>query len=168
MGMGGGGRDPFIAARRPERPMLEMCLSASVTALGMIMAGTGDLECLRLMRELRGRVEGEVGAMQLEYCCGTEGCVEGREWSAPGGVYSRTVIMFLSDSKAYLTLNDLSHRSPLLHRPAPHPPASPPSLLPLPPSPGLVAGDLRHTHGDSDGDWAAVPRRWHGVPGERK
>lgn len=41
--------------------MLEMCLSTSVTALGMIMAGTGDVECLRVMRELRGRVEGEVG-----------------------------------------------------------------------------------------------------------
>ncbi|CAM9513695.1 unnamed protein product, partial [Hapterophycus canaliculatus] len=38
-----------------------MCLSTSVTALGMIMAGTGDIECLRVMRELRGRVEGEVG-----------------------------------------------------------------------------------------------------------
>ncbi|CAN0438388.1 unnamed protein product, partial [Laminaria digitata] len=61
IGMGmGGGRDPFVAARRPERPVLEMCLSTSVTALGMIMAGTGDLECLRLMRELRSRVEGEV------------------------------------------------------------------------------------------------------------
>ncbi|CAN0229608.1 unnamed protein product, partial [Scytosiphon promiscuus] len=60
---GGIGRDPpvaYAAARRPERPVLEMCLSNSVTALGMIMAGTGDVECLRVMRELRGRVEGEV------------------------------------------------------------------------------------------------------------
>lgn len=40
--------------------MLEMCLCNAVAALGMIMAGTGDLECLRVMRELRGRVEGEV------------------------------------------------------------------------------------------------------------
>ncbi|CAN0566882.1 unnamed protein product, partial [Ectocarpus sp. 12 AP-2014] len=60
---GGAGRDPpiaYVAARRPERPVLEMCLSTSVTALGMIMAGTGDVECLRVMRELRARVEGEV------------------------------------------------------------------------------------------------------------
>lgn len=59
----GAGRDApvaYVAARRPERPILEMCLATSVTALGMIMAGTGDLECLRVMRELRGRVEGEV------------------------------------------------------------------------------------------------------------
>lgn len=63
-GAGAGRGDPpvaYAAARRPERPILEMCLSTSVTALGMIMAGTGDLECLRIMRELRGRVEGEVG-----------------------------------------------------------------------------------------------------------
>lgn len=63
-GAGAGRGDPpvaYAAARRPERPILEMCLSTAVTALGMIMAGTGDLECLRVMRELRGRVEGEVG-----------------------------------------------------------------------------------------------------------
>lgn len=58
--VGGTGRDRRLAARRPERPVLEMCLSTAVTSLGMIMAGTGDLECLRVMRELRARVEGEV------------------------------------------------------------------------------------------------------------
>lgn len=39
-----------------------MCLSTAVTALGMVMAGTGDIDSLRVMRELRARVEGEVSA----------------------------------------------------------------------------------------------------------
>ncbi|CAM9600363.1 unnamed protein product, partial [Discosporangium mesarthrocarpum] len=50
--------DPWISLRRPERPILEMCLAAAVSGLGMVMAGTGDLDSLRLLRELRWRVEG--------------------------------------------------------------------------------------------------------------
>lgn len=52
-----------------------MCLSTTVTALGMIMAGTGDLECLRVMRELRSRVEGEVSCFAVAgvRCGGWEG-----------------------------------------------------------------------------------------------
>mmetsp|Transcript_13328 Transcript_13328/g.46314 ORF Transcript_13328/g.46314 Transcript_13328/m.46314 type:complete len:1280 (+) Transcript_13328:1580-5419(+) len=50
-------RNDENAAMRPDRPTLEMCLSAAATALGMVMAGTGDLESLRLLRELRWRVD---------------------------------------------------------------------------------------------------------------
>ena len=42
---------------RPDRPTLEMCLGATAIALGMVMAGTGDLASLRLLRELRWRVD---------------------------------------------------------------------------------------------------------------
>lgn len=59
-GGAGQARDPHLPSRKPERPVLEMCLSTAVTALGMIMAGTGNLDSLRVMRELRARVEGEV------------------------------------------------------------------------------------------------------------
>jgi Proteasome/cyclosome repeat len=42
------------ANRRPEaRSILETCLSTIALGLGMIMAGTGDIESFRLLRELR-------------------------------------------------------------------------------------------------------------------
>jgi anaphase-promoting complex subunit 1 len=53
-------RDPLVLAQRPERPILEMCLATTAIALGLVMAGTGDLACFRLLRELRWRVDGEI------------------------------------------------------------------------------------------------------------
>eukprot|EP00941_MAST-03F_sp_MAST-3F-sp1_P006129 g6129.t1 len=39
--------------KRPDPATLEMCISSVAIALGMVMAGTGDLVTLRLLRELR-------------------------------------------------------------------------------------------------------------------
>jgi anaphase-promoting complex subunit 1 len=55
-----GGRDGVAMAQRPERPILEMCLGTAAVALGMVMAGSGDLDSFRLLRQLRGRVDSEV------------------------------------------------------------------------------------------------------------
>ena len=54
------GADMASLMRRPERPLLEMCLSCVAVSLAMIMAGTGDLNSLRILRELRWRCESEV------------------------------------------------------------------------------------------------------------
>mmetsp|Transcript_6433 Transcript_6433/g.19518 ORF Transcript_6433/g.19518 Transcript_6433/m.19518 type:complete len:1862 (-) Transcript_6433:388-5973(-) len=44
-------------ALRPDRPTVEMALGVVVIALGMVMAGTGDIQSLHLMRDLRRRVD---------------------------------------------------------------------------------------------------------------
>ena len=41
--------------QRPDPATLEMCIGAVAVALGMVMAGRGDLSALRLLRELRGK-----------------------------------------------------------------------------------------------------------------
>ncbi len=46
--------------QRPDRPTLEMCLGASALALSLIMAGTGDLAVLRLLRQLRFKIDTEL------------------------------------------------------------------------------------------------------------
>ena len=48
------------AATKAAQPTIEMCLGATALALAMVMAGSGDLECLRLLRVLRRRVDGDV------------------------------------------------------------------------------------------------------------
>jgi Proteasome/cyclosome repeat len=48
---GSGGMQQVV--RRPQRTVLETCMCAAALGLGMIMAGTGDLECLSILRELR-------------------------------------------------------------------------------------------------------------------
>lgn len=62
-GKGGreGGRDPVARAQRPERPVLEMCLGTAAVALGLVMAGSGDLASFKLLRALRWRADPEVG-----------------------------------------------------------------------------------------------------------
>jgi len=52
--------DPVSVAQRPERPILEMCLGCATIALAMVMAGTGDVETMRLLRELRWRCDEDV------------------------------------------------------------------------------------------------------------
>ena len=56
--------DPVIRehslAWRPDRPTLEMCLATISIALGMVMAGTGDLDSLRLLRQLRLRIDEDI------------------------------------------------------------------------------------------------------------
>ncbi|CAN0415458.1 unnamed protein product, partial [Phaeothamnion confervicola] len=47
----------YLLARRPERQILDMCLSGTAVALAMVAAGSGDVECLRIFRELRWRVD---------------------------------------------------------------------------------------------------------------
>lgn len=46
-----------MIAFRPDRPTLEMSLGVTSIALGMVMAGTGDLASLRLLRKLRWRID---------------------------------------------------------------------------------------------------------------
>jgi len=43
-----------------DRPALETCLNTAALALGMVMAGTGDLEALKLLRAQRRRVDAEI------------------------------------------------------------------------------------------------------------
>lgn len=52
--------DPVSIARKPERPILEMCLGCIAISLAMVMAGTGDIETMRLLREIRWRCDDEV------------------------------------------------------------------------------------------------------------
>eukprot|EP00814_Leptocylindrus_danicus_P021824 CAMPEP_0116010592 /NCGR_PEP_ID=MMETSP0321-20121206/4085_1 /TAXON_ID=163516 /ORGANISM="Leptocylindrus danicus var. danicus, Strain B650" /LENGTH=1159 /DNA_ID=CAMNT_0003479705 /DNA_START=267 /DNA_END=3746 /DNA_ORIENTATION=+ len=47
------GNDPIMVARKPEKLLVEMCLSCAVISLALVMAGTGDIDALRLFRELR-------------------------------------------------------------------------------------------------------------------
>lgn len=53
------GHDPIMIARRPEKLLLEMCLSCSAISLALVMAGTGDVDALRLFRELRWKCNGD-------------------------------------------------------------------------------------------------------------
>jgi len=45
--------DPISVALRPKRPVIEMCLGSTAIALSLVMAGTGDLKTLRLLKMLR-------------------------------------------------------------------------------------------------------------------
>lgn len=47
-----------ILARRPDKVTLETCVSVSALALACVMAGTGDLESLKLIRSLYFKVRG--------------------------------------------------------------------------------------------------------------
>lgn len=50
--------DPFSMLIRPQRPIVEMCTgSAALSIMTMIMAGTGDLKILRLLKILRWRCD---------------------------------------------------------------------------------------------------------------
>lgn len=49
-----------LSAWRLDRPTLEMCLGVVSVALGVVMAGSGDLASLRLLRELRWRIDEEI------------------------------------------------------------------------------------------------------------
>lgn len=49
--------DPISILLRPQRPIVEMCLGATVIALSLVMAGTGDLKTLRLLKMLRWRCD---------------------------------------------------------------------------------------------------------------
>ncbi|CAM9522331.1 unnamed protein product [Chrysoparadoxa australica] len=46
-----------LANQRPEKAILEPCVCATALGLAMIMAGTGDLESFKVLRELRWRLE---------------------------------------------------------------------------------------------------------------
>jgi Anaphase-promoting complex subunit 1 len=51
------GQDPVSIASRPEEPVLETCLCTAAISLGLVMAGSGDLETLRLLKIVRWRCE---------------------------------------------------------------------------------------------------------------
>lgn len=44
---------PASSALRPPTPVLEMCLGCACISLSMVLAGTGDLDALRLLKVLR-------------------------------------------------------------------------------------------------------------------
>lgn len=52
--------DPVSSALRPAGPVLEMCLGCAAISLAMVLAGTGDLEALKLFKMLRWRCDEEV------------------------------------------------------------------------------------------------------------
>jgi len=54
------GNDPISLSLRPEQPIIEMCLGSTAVALAMVMAGTGDLETLRLLKVLRWKCDDSV------------------------------------------------------------------------------------------------------------
>ena len=45
---------------KAEQPTLETCLGTAALALSLVMAGSGNLKCLRLLRVLRRRVDNDV------------------------------------------------------------------------------------------------------------
>lgn len=47
--------DPLPVALRPEQPIVGMCLGMCAISLALVMAGTGDLESLRLFKAIRWR-----------------------------------------------------------------------------------------------------------------
>ncbi len=52
--------DPISVALRPERQVLEMCLGCAAISLALVLAGSGDLNALRLFKILRWRCEDKV------------------------------------------------------------------------------------------------------------
>ena len=51
-------RDDKIKDKCPNKTTLESCLSTAAIALGMVMAGTGELATFKLLRTLRWRTVG--------------------------------------------------------------------------------------------------------------
>jgi anaphase-promoting complex subunit 1 len=51
--------DPVSVAIRPEIPILESCLGCTAISLAMVLAGTGDLDALRVFKILRWRADSE-------------------------------------------------------------------------------------------------------------
>jgi anaphase-promoting complex subunit 1 len=49
------GTDPVSIASRPDEPILETCLCTAAMALALVMAGSGDLDTLRLLKMIRWR-----------------------------------------------------------------------------------------------------------------
>jgi anaphase-promoting complex subunit 1 len=54
------GVDSMACALRPPSPVLEMCIGCAALSLAMVLAGTGDLETLRLLKVLRWRCDEEI------------------------------------------------------------------------------------------------------------
>jgi anaphase-promoting complex subunit 1 len=51
--------DPVSVAVRPEIPILESCLGCAAISLAMVLAGTGDLDALRVFKVLRWRADND-------------------------------------------------------------------------------------------------------------
>lgn len=52
--------DPVSIVSKPEFPILETCLAQTAIALALVMAGTGDLDALRLFKILRWRHDKDI------------------------------------------------------------------------------------------------------------
>lgn len=48
---------PQVKHLRLDKATIEFCLGVTAVALGMVMAGTGDLTSLQMLRELRWLVD---------------------------------------------------------------------------------------------------------------
>jgi hypothetical protein len=49
--------EPPLILDRSIKPLVDMCVSVVAVSLSVVMAGTGDVDCLRTIRELRWRVD---------------------------------------------------------------------------------------------------------------
>jgi len=52
--------DPVPAALRPEQSIVGMCVGTCAVSLALVMAGTGDLDTLRLLKIIRWRSDDEI------------------------------------------------------------------------------------------------------------
>jgi anaphase-promoting complex subunit 1 len=50
--------DRQTMARKPAKAMIDMCVGAAAASLSMVMAGTGDIDTVKLIRQLRLKCEG--------------------------------------------------------------------------------------------------------------
>ncbi len=53
-------KDPVIACTKELRPSVELSLTAAALGLSITMAGTGDVDILRILRELRWKVDDSI------------------------------------------------------------------------------------------------------------
>jgi len=130
-----GGSDAVAMAQRPERSILEMCLGTAGVSLGLVMAGSGDLDSFRFLRQLRRRVDSEVSEGGRRGV--REGGREGRR-ERPGECFRLVGVLTLG-----------------LPVPRTLPPSFPPSFRPFLSS----LGDVRKPYGIAYGYRLPFPRR---------
>ncbi|GMH71404.1 hypothetical protein TL16_g05640 [Triparma laevis f. inornata] len=60
--------DRLTVARRPSRAIVDLCVGTAAVSLGLVMAGTGDMDAMKIFSELRVKCEAGV-------TYGTHGCI---------------------------------------------------------------------------------------------
>ena len=56
-----------IILDRTIKPLVDMCISVVAVSLSVVMAGSGDIDCLRTLRELRWRVDDVTFGTHMAY-----------------------------------------------------------------------------------------------------